>query len=376
MDDRDRLLRLVELVYAAPGSVEGWRQFLLALCGAIDGTAASFISHDLLSGSGDVAVTVGADAGALSSYTSHWIREDPWAHSPQARTLKTGAIVLGHAIMPRVALKRTAFYNDFSRRYDIAQSIVSVIESGTQRLSGFSINGSDTRAEFGAPDVALLTVLMPHMQRALELHRRLSHTESERHFMDEALNVLRHAVFLTDSSGRIRYVNRAGEVLLRSRDGLSADRGVLRATSDTDAARLRQLLGWAAETAGGTGFSAGGRLFVGRPSGRRPLRLLVAPAAGGHDTFGTKEPRALVFATDPDQRSLPSEAELRALFRLTGAEARLARALAEGLTLTQAARRFLLSPTTLRTRLKAIFEKTGTHRQSELSRLIREWPPG
>jgi len=375
MYDSDRLLHLIELLYAAPGSHAGWQRFMLGLCTVVDGTAASFISHNLPNGSGSVAVTVGTDECALAAYMSQWIHQDPWARSPAARNLQAGAIVLGHHIVSRAALKRTTFYNEFSRRLDIGQSIVSVVESGPRRLSGFSINGSDRRAEFDARDVGLLTALMPHMQQALALHRRLSDIDGERHYGAEALNAVGHAVFQTDGHGLIRHVNGAGGILLRNRDGISVDRGALRAATPADTARLRHLIGSAAATAGGVGIEHGGRLLVGRPSGRRPLRVLVAPATGSQDPFGAREPRALVFIADPDRHPLPSEIEVRALFGLTAAEARLARALADGLTLTEAARQFEQSPATLRTRLKAVFDKTDTHRQSELVQLIREWPP-
>jgi hypothetical protein len=46
-------------VYAAPGSVEGWRAFLLDLSNSFDGSGASFISH----------VTVQADANGHYSVT-------------------------------------------------------------------------------------------------------------------------------------------------------------------------------------------------------------------------------------------------------------------------------------------------------------------
>jgi DNA-binding CsgD family transcriptional regulator len=61
---------------------------------------------------------------------------------------------------------------------------------------------------------------------------------------------------------------------------------------------------------------------------------------------------------------------LSRIFGLTPAESRLAAALANGSTLTQAARNLNISWETARTHLKTVFSKTNTHRQSELVALL------
>jgi DNA-binding CsgD family transcriptional regulator len=86
--------------------------------------------------------------------------------------------------------------------------------------------------------------------------------------------------------------------------------------------------------------------------------------------LGPEPPAAIVFVTDPERTPLPSDHEIRALFGLTMAEARLARTLADGLSLETAASRLGVRVGTVRTRLKSIFEKTGCHRQADLVRLI------
>jgi len=55
MDPREHLLGLIEQLYAAPGTAEGWHPFLDRLCTILNGSAASFISHDLTSHLGDKA---------------------------------------------------------------------------------------------------------------------------------------------------------------------------------------------------------------------------------------------------------------------------------------------------------------------------------
>jgi hypothetical protein len=77
MDTRDRLLSLIQTLYAAPGGTAGWEAFLRELCAAMDGTGAHFISHDLSARRPAVALTCRPDPAVIQEYTSHWGREAP-----------------------------------------------------------------------------------------------------------------------------------------------------------------------------------------------------------------------------------------------------------------------------------------------------------
>jgi DNA-binding CsgD family transcriptional regulator len=65
---------------------------------------------------------------------------------------------------------------------------------------------------------------------------------------------------------------------------------------------------------------------------------------------------------------------LHSLFDLTPSETRVARGLAEGLQPSQIAARHCVTAETIRAQIKAIFLKTGTHRQAELTALLASIP--
>lgn len=68
--------------------------------------------------------------------------------------------------------------------------------------------------------------------------------------------------------------------------------------------------------------------------------------------------------------STPSVAALQSRFRLTRAEARVVRALAEGRSIRRIAEEFDVSLETTRTHAKRAMQKTDTHRQAELVSLV------
>ena len=81
-------------------------------------------------------------------------------------------------------------------------------------------------------------------------------------------------------------------------------------------------------------------------------------------------PVAIVTVSDPNVARRWQEANLRRRFGLTAAEAGLAAEILKGDGRTAAARRRGISDATAKTHLSSIFEKTGTHRQAELIRLL------
>ncbi len=105
------------------------------------------------------------------------------------------------------------------------------------------------------------------------------------------------------------------------------------------------------------------------PHRRLALSLLVIPVrTDTHAVF--RPPSVMVCATDLERGlDLPTE-RLRALFGLTPAEARLARALFDGADLAAAATALGIAPNTAKVHLAHIFEKTGARRQGALIKLM------
>ncbi len=103
-------------------------------------------------------------------------------------------------------------------------------------------------------------------------------------------------------------------------------------------------------------------------NGRRGI-LHVIPICGDARDIFTSGGAILVVAGHSAAGGLSQEL-LQGLFDLTPAEARLARALMQGLTLAEAARQFGILEATTRSQLKAVFAKTGQCRQSDLIRML------
>lgn len=370
MDRRDHLLRLVQDLLAAPGATQGFVDFLRHLCEALDASAANFIGHDFAAGQAGVAVAARTDPDALVVYQQHWHLEDPWAHNEAVVRLRVGDVVVGDQLIDRRRFDRTAFFNDFGHRYGIAQCLAGMIDIDRQGLTCISLNAGEERHRFSSEDAAFLSTLMPHLRLAVDLHRRLRGAELLVTSLSAVLDRFPHAVILISASGRVVAMNdRAGKVLER-RDGLSLDRGQLRAANPEVTGRLSQLLARAGAAGSGQSLQTGGEIVLPRPSGGRALLGLVSPLPRVRDHFERQPAVCVLFLTDPEERLAVPSSIVQRLFDLTPAESVLAKHLIEGKSLEECASSLGLSVQTVRSRLKAIFQKTGTHRQAELVALM------
>src|SRR5262249_21356635 len=120
---------------------------------------------------------------------------------------------------------------------------------------------------------------------------------------------------------------------------------------------------------------ATGRSVTLRSDGRdRPLFVMITPIQCHRSEAafcaGWPSRAALVILCDlnaPASLPLGSIAEA---YGLTEAEARVAEAASGGSTIGEIGRRLGLSPNTVKTHLRRIYEKTGTRRQAELARVM------
>lgn len=369
MKRRNLALALLQDLLAAPGSQEGWHTFLTNLCDALSGSGGNFISHDFTTQTGHVSVTARTPPEAIALYHDHWSQFDAWAL--KGGRLPAGTVVTGDRLMPRREFERTAFCGDYGRHYDIFQCLEGVVESSPQTISVVSVNADNRRERFGADDLELITILMPSLQRALQIHRRLAGAELMASTAMDVLDRLQHGVFLVSARGVVLATNRAADEIVRGRDGLTIDAGELRCSTVGATNQLRGAIEAAVRT--GQGVTIESRrtaLALPRPSGLRPLAVVIAPLPARVGSRDCTAAAAAIFITDPERSVVPDADVIRPIFCLTAGEAEVVRCLLAGLNPEQTATRLGLQVDTVRKRLKIAFEKTDTHRQADLVRVV------
>ena len=370
MSSFEDLLDLVDRIYAAAEAPELWPDALERLAEASQ-SAATIIYRNMDAHEGGVDVAVRVTPEAADSYQQYFHRLDPWGNSPRTATLiRPGAVVDGDELIDRSDLRATEYYNDFARPNGLTRVLVGTIAMHGPFVSVLSLIRDEGAGEHSTENRRLLGALMPHLSRAIQIHRRLLPVSVLDGAAVDALDCLSAGVILLDEQGRTIFVNRAAERLVRARDGLCIEHGCLGAVLPQERDALRLLVMQAARRSAGESLHAGGALSISRPSMRRPYNLLVTPLGRRHTSLHGPDAAVAVFVSDPEDRVLGETGALVRLFRLTPAEARLAAAVATGAPLGDVADTLRIGLETARTQLRSVFAKTGTTRQAELVRII------
>lgn len=308
------------------------------------------------------ACSTGAD-DLRRSYNTRYRRIDPFAtilaHGP------AGLITTCEELVEPAVLRGHRFFTDWMLPHRLGNGMLTVLTDG-DRAAWLGVYPDRHRDLDHARAAATMRLLLPHLRHALTVQARLAEARAARGEITAVLDRYRHGVVIVSGGRMIRYTNPAAAAILAAGDGLAVGRrGHLESSDSLAAPRLRSLITAAVRPAG---RRAGGRVLVPRCGKATHYALSVLPlepacARGGERT-------AMVVIVDPEREVRGGREALRQLYGLTGAEARVAAVALRGKGLPAIAEDLAVSVNTARTHLQHVFDKSGTHRQAELVRLL------
>ncbi|HEY5211089.1 MAG TPA: helix-turn-helix transcriptional regulator [Stellaceae bacterium] len=363
----ERLLELIGKVYDAALDEKLWITVSLEIAATFDAPSTALQLRDIRNGTVNLlSVSKNYDAKSLMSYESYYAPRDPWVLG--ASRLDMSTVITTQELMEPADLERSEFYNDWCRPLGLFHLVGALLRIDEGEIAALGIIRSRGGERFEAPDKALVSAFLPHLQRALQMRRRLLLSSMEWHAALEALDRTATATLVVGRDGGILFANRKADDLFREGDAIRSFGNRLTVVGRGESGRLADAIRAAANTASGHGTASGGMVVLERLD-RLPLTVLVAPFRPALDGLGTAVPAAILFIRDPEALS-PAGQALQALFGLTPAEAAVANALADGKSVDEIAASAGITLNTARTHLKNIFAKTGTNRQATLVGLL------
>jgi len=364
---------LIGLIYDAAGDPSRWAVFLEKLGRALNSSANNLFVQDLRSQEFSLAAAVGMDPFYHRSYENYYRTRNVYLIRGN-HLLRTGSVRLGPAMCPDAIALRSEFYNDWIAPQKQRHGMLGVIfrqRSLTSMVGAIRLKGAEL---FGADETSLLQSLIPHLQRAIALHRRIAGLEKQKTAAADALDRWSLGVIVLNAQGHVLLMNRKANEIVSQRDGLVLTAGGLHAGLVVETSALRRLIHDAIATRLGHGGQSGGAMTLYRPSLKRSLNVLVTPLFSQNALSVKPEAAVAIFVSDPEVEDGSDEDALQRLYGLTHAEAALAGHLVAGEDLKSSSETLQVSMNTARTHLKRVFEKTRTKRQAELVRLLLQSP--
>jgi len=371
---------LLTLVYEGPLESRPWGSLLPALRRALDAQVVSLVLRPPAEGDRGVILNCqrsttgdGDEIADPSDWEATHYQEQFFAIDPFTN-LPPGRVVTQQELVPDEELLESEYYRNYLKPIGLFHILgVDTVEPDGM-LARLRAARRPDEPPFDSSHKALFEKLLPHLRRAIQIHARLSRTESERDLYADAVDHLSVATLILDERGRVLNTNAMAAELLATRDGLSIQDHRLHIDDRRADTQLQEMIqnAIAAQRAGTAEMARA--LRISRRSGRPDYGLVLRPVPSSEWAEGQSSPCVAVFVSDPDHREPMSPEQSRALlqdlFQLTPAEAGLALNLARGLSLAEVSEQQNISQHTARAQLKSIFSKTGVARQAELVRLV------
>lgn len=370
---------LIGSIYEAALDSSRWDAFLANFSARLRTQSALIWAHDfsdqsveLQSLGGTISTSHGFDPAALATFADYYSQTNVWMEDPLKH--QSGQVVTSSSLYPDSQLKKTEYYNDWLRPQGFFYSSAAVVHKQDDRSFNVTLIRSENAGGYTDEEHRIIAALIPHLQAAFVLHRRLYQLDA---LSQTSINVLETSPFgvvLLDEKGGVLHANTLAHELAKSAGLLRfGAQGQLRATYAADDARLQRHLHFAVRTGDGAEVGdSGGTLRLRHVDGSR-LDLVVTPLPSWASPFGERS-AAAVFISNP-QATIGSLAQmLGSLYGMTPAEARLTEALVNGLTPQEYAQRQQLSLHTVRAQFKSAAAKAGTSRQADLVRVVLTGP--
>lgn len=370
---------MVGLIYESAVDSKLWDELLTSIERFYPESRIALFGHQDGRPGATLAVHKNYPAADLQAYVDYFATNSP--HVARASLLPIGKAALSEILIEDREFEKTEHYNDFVRPRRLGYHAAGmVLERSPGQMTALSIANKTIDSVRRDRQIRLLDMLAPHLQRALQLRRKLVCERQNGEAAQAVFDRWAHAAFVLDATGRLVSYNAAARALLQREDGIALGRGGKLLAAD---ARVAQDIEVAAQICAATAGSPLDRaiaakldaILLPRPSGKRPLRAMIWPLPFLRNSEASRSGGAtLLVILDPDRapRTLPDW--LGRQYRLSPSEQRLTELLVNGAALAEAAEQLGIRLSTARTRLKTVQAKTQCHRQSDLVRLAWSLP--
>lgn len=292
-------------------------------------------------------------------YTSNLMTNLPW-----------GVITSLDECVPYSSLEQTELYRICMAPIGIYHMLgVDLRNANGQRFSVRLCRPKEAE-NFGAVERELLSLVSGHIQRAVANGMQLIQLDKERRLYSSTIAKQSIGIITLDERGKVVTRNAVADALIREKDGIHIVNDQIHLESPSARSKLNTFIEEVSIAQREQKPAPTNALAVDRPSGKADLEILLKPMMIDKTVEPGHTPHMIVFINEPERSYEIDTRILMSLYSLTKAEVALAKLLAEGANLDQAAQDLGIARNTARAQLRSIFAKTGVSRQSMLVSLI------
>jgi DNA-binding CsgD family transcriptional regulator len=351
-----------------------WPEVLSRLSLFIPGAASAVFWEDGASNQGDVYFYDGGIPHHYKDlYFSKYVGLNPITIPRLFMNTKVDDPIATSDLVPYDEFLQTRFYREWAEPQGLVDFVSVTLERTAVKAAMF---GVFRHARQGVVDEAArrrMRLVAPHIRRAVLISKVVDFKRSEAEMFAWTLDGLRAAVILVDASVRIVHANAAGQALLSEGQVIQAVNGSLAASAREADERLRGVILAAANGDQAIGARGIALPLAGKAGERYVAHVLPLTSSARQRTGRKLAAAAAIFIHKAALETRSAPTAIAEAFRLTMTEARVLFAIVEVGGAPEVAETLGIAPSTVRTHLGRIYEKTGVSRQADLVRLVAEF---
>jgi len=370
--DAEGFSSLVADVYDAALDPPSWRKVLKDICGFVrGGPSASLFWQDAVKRVGKTYYVWGGDPQYNQLYWDKYVGLNPFTSA--AGNFPVGEIYSAVDILPLPQFFETPFYKEWMTPQGWGDVVSANLDKSATSRAVFSVA---RHARDGLVDDEMrqrMRLLVPHVRRSAMIGKLINLSKVEAAALADTLDGLQAGLFLVDAAGRLVHANAAGRAMLEEGNVLHANGKLVALDAQGDNA-LREIL-----LAAGKGDAALGEKRISvrltARDGAEYITHVLPLTAGARRLAGQFYAAvAAIFVQKVGHDATPGLGMLVEQFGLTTAEVRVLTTIMDHGGVAEVAAALHLSPATVRTHLRHVFEKTGVRRQADLVKLLTSYP--
>lgn len=374
--DEDRLSvisqNLAAAVDAATFGEGSWDRVPAILCDAFPGLIGSFLNMNFSESRVNYYASQNIAPAFITSYAEHFAAINPWATywGPINRT----TIAASEDVYPARSFANSEFYNDWLLPQGRVEAAVGMkLVGGRDEAVYFTLNYPLVRSDtYDRAALKVLNNIRGSLERSVNLARLLRSDVETMVAKTALVERSRYAAFVVDSDRHLRDANPLAEQLFVSGSGVTVRFGRCHLTDADADARFAAALDSLAQGKPTPVSRIGFRTATGAWQVSLAALPVVQPPGGARLVLLPPQRMILVLIADLDSKGVRTGSleSFARVFGLTQSEIAFCNRLLLGESIVEAADRLGITQGTARTRLKLIFQKTGTSRQAELMLLL------
>ena len=374
----------VDCIYDAALEPRLWPQALQAVADVHSGVRAFLYTPLSTPEQGGYVLTHDpVQVAEIQRWSARYGAMDPWVEAALSKGLAVeGNPILSQDLVPDAVMIRHPFYTEFLQHHNARHLCTGLVFQGRDPDLPTLVCGVHRGVNdplFDEDNRQVHGLLLRHLSRAVGVMTRLRTAEMAQTASLAALDALPGPVLLLGRRAQVVFANRAAMAALARADGLAlqaslvAGNGLGRLVAD-EADHTRAIEAEVAAALDPDPLAVrhfGPGLVLPQPQAGGKWVLRMAPLADkGRAVLSVDDAQVMVFLHDSAAEWVLPPETLQQVYGLTAAETRVAQALLQHGAPAEVARALFVEESTVRTQLKALFDKTGTNRQADLIKML------